>query len=461
MKSGLKLSTAAVALLTVVGMGMAPASAADLGGDCCADLEERIAELEATTARKGNRKVSLEISGHVNEALIFWDDGVEQNVGQYTNDNSRSRFRFRGSAAIADGVKAGYLIEIGVRGANSKRFNQDVPSGAIAVTDTGLDVRHSAWYVESKSYGTVWVGRTGPAAEGITEINLSNAKDIAKLADIEDSALGLLVRNPNGALTNVQFRRAIRDTGDQPGEPERGNIVKYISPAFEGFSLSAAWGGDDYWDIGGNYKGEFAGFKVVGGIAYGEDKTEGADADGQIGNCNTSSSTAATGGASCKQFGGSLSVMHEDTGLYATGSAGWSEDERAVRLFNGNGDTESTFWALEAGIQQKFFPLGTTTIFAQYYDGDSGSSGRAIGDAATSGGNGAIAGALVSGSDIQMYGGGIVQALGGSDVLLYAYYRHVEVDFDLRTAGNAAVVGFENGLSDDLDMVVTGAMIKF
>ena len=27
--------------------------AADLGGNCCADLEERVAELEATTARKG------------------------------------------------------------------------------------------------------------------------------------------------------------------------------------------------------------------------------------------------------------------------------------------------------------------------------------------------------------------------------------------------------------------------
>ncbi|MBN9281890.1 MAG: porin, partial [Hyphomicrobium denitrificans] len=37
--------------------------AADLGGDCCADLEQRIAELEATTATKGNRKVSLTISG--------------------------------------------------------------------------------------------------------------------------------------------------------------------------------------------------------------------------------------------------------------------------------------------------------------------------------------------------------------------------------------------------------------
>ena len=39
---------------------------------------ERISELEATTARKGNRKVSLTISGWVNEAVFFWDDGTEQ-----------------------------------------------------------------------------------------------------------------------------------------------------------------------------------------------------------------------------------------------------------------------------------------------------------------------------------------------------------------------------------------------
>ena len=56
------LAVAASASLFATG-----ASAADLGGDCCADLEERIAELEATTARKGNRKVSLTVSGHVTE----------------------------------------------------------------------------------------------------------------------------------------------------------------------------------------------------------------------------------------------------------------------------------------------------------------------------------------------------------------------------------------------------------
>jgi hypothetical protein len=42
--------------LVLAGVGVVfaaalPARAADLGGDCCADLEERIAELEATTAR--------------------------------------------------------------------------------------------------------------------------------------------------------------------------------------------------------------------------------------------------------------------------------------------------------------------------------------------------------------------------------------------------------------------------
>jgi hypothetical protein len=36
-----------------------PAKAADLGGDCCSDLEDRVAELEATTVRKGNKKVSV------------------------------------------------------------------------------------------------------------------------------------------------------------------------------------------------------------------------------------------------------------------------------------------------------------------------------------------------------------------------------------------------------------------
>src|ERR1700694_3607581 len=71
LKSTSRLALVAAAGLIMGGVAMPSAKAADLGGDCCADLEERVAELEATTARKGNRKVSLTVSGWVNEA-VFW-----------------------------------------------------------------------------------------------------------------------------------------------------------------------------------------------------------------------------------------------------------------------------------------------------------------------------------------------------------------------------------------------------
>ncbi len=80
------------------------ADAADLGGDCCADLEERIAELEATAVRKGNRKVSLTITGYVTKQIMFWDDGVERNA--YISDigpTQATNFRLTGAAAIAPG----------------------------------------------------------------------------------------------------------------------------------------------------------------------------------------------------------------------------------------------------------------------------------------------------------------------------------------------------------------------
>ncbi|HEX2842454.1 hypothetical protein [Hyphomicrobium sp.] len=50
-----------VCALAVIAVDLAvlPTQAANLGGNCCADLEERVQELERTTARKGNRKVTL------------------------------------------------------------------------------------------------------------------------------------------------------------------------------------------------------------------------------------------------------------------------------------------------------------------------------------------------------------------------------------------------------------------
>ena len=84
------LSALAAAGLLAGGLSVTSASAADLGGNCCADLEERIAELEATTARKGNRKVSLTVSGWVAEQVMWWDDGHrEQHLCRWPRHHAR------------------------------------------------------------------------------------------------------------------------------------------------------------------------------------------------------------------------------------------------------------------------------------------------------------------------------------------------------------------------------------
>jgi hypothetical protein len=69
--------------------------------DCCADLEERIAELEATTVRKGNRKMSLTITGQIHRMVLWWDDGHSSKTYYgIDNTNSSSRFIFLGSARV-------------------------------------------------------------------------------------------------------------------------------------------------------------------------------------------------------------------------------------------------------------------------------------------------------------------------------------------------------------------------
>ncbi len=112
-----KAGWASIFAISGILLGGVSAQAADLGGDCCADLEERVSELEATTARKGNRKVSLTISGWVNEAVFLWDDGTERNAYVGTNSLEQSRFKFAGEAKIDKDTSAGYTIEIGVQGA--------------------------------------------------------------------------------------------------------------------------------------------------------------------------------------------------------------------------------------------------------------------------------------------------------------------------------------------------------
>jgi len=447
---------AAVAALGLVIGGAPQAQAADLGGDCCADLEERVAELEATTARKGNRKVSLEIYGQVNQSVLFWDDGGESNAYVVTNDNSRTRFGFKGEAKIDSDWQAGYRIEVGIRTANSKRFTQDNPIGDDTASDVGFDLRDSHWFLKSKTYGKFSLGTQAAATDAITETNLSQTKDFAKYSDIEDTGLGLFLRSKaTGDRSTLTWRRLLIDSGDQPGDGDRRqNAIKYESPTFAGFTASASWGGDDYWDLALRYAGEFGGFKLAAGIGFLQ-ITDGPE---------TKHECQSRGGGvphdeDCQHVGGSVSVLHEATGLFVNAGAGVTKDDVLLNTprFAGTGaDDEASFWAIQGGIEKKFVSLGKTTIYGEYYDYDGGAINRglAVGDAI----NPFAGAASIWSTGVQSYGLGVAQGLDAAALVLYLSYRHVEADLTLRENATGTLA---SPALEDIDLVQAGGIIKF
>lgn len=302
--------TASVAALLM----SAPALAADLsgiGGNCCADLEQRVAELEATAARKGNRKVSVTVYGQVNWALMHHDLDGEFNSDDledteiHNNTNDTTKFGFRGEAQLRPGASAGYLLEIGV-GEDGDDFS-------------GLSIRHSALYLKHDQFGAFWLGHTSTATDGIAEISIPNVYNASRMLSLEPFSAGAF----EGATFGL-------DGG-------RTQVAKWVSPTVGGFSASAAWmaNDDDAWDAALRYAGEGGGFQFAAGVGYQN------FADGDL-----------------KVISGSASVLHTASGLFINGAAGRIEDDED--------NVELTAYHLQGGIEQKFFAPGKTTFYGEW-----------------------------------------------------------------------------------------------
>lgn len=430
MHSALKFTAGSLAAFTLFAAS-APAGAADLGGNCCADLEERIAELEVTTARKGNRKVSLTISGWVNEAVYFWDDGTERNVYVGNNALEQSRIRFLGEAKINADLSAGYLIELGLQDVASNAWDQAKDSATSSVGP--MQVRSSNWFFKSKAYGKLAVGLQGTATYHL--IDDAVVANTRYFSDFEAAAVtqgSFFLKSGGANVNNLRWKDILGPSvnNGSPGQNGRRNVIRYDSPDIAGFTFTASWGEDDMGGVALTYKNVWGDFKVIGKVGWEQSSDE-----------NTNPCSVTLGKTDCEWYGGAASIMHVPTGLYVFGGYAQTVDHQ-VQAGNPAADDTDTSWYLQGGIERKWIPLGATTIFGEYRHDDTGSRLSST-----------FGGSAIRDGNVNFWAAGAVQSIDAAAMDLYLIYRHADGDINNFAGANAEL--------DAFDTVITGALIKF
>lgn len=287
---------------------LAPAHAADLGGNCCSDLKERIAKLEGTAATKGNRKMSLTVYGQVHEGILWYDAEGEKDVVVSPGQENQSKIGLRGDARATKDISAGFKIEIDV-------LTQE---GGLS-GDPGLELRLAHWWLEHKSLGRVSVGRINEATDSITEISMANT--------------GLAWAPLSTGYTQANI---------SPWDGNQTNGVRYDTPTFAGFTFSASWSSEDTFDIAARYGTEIKSIRLGVGVGFKSDGIWGEET-----------------------FSGSGSIMHTTTGLFLNGVYG---QLKTTELFAD--DIKLTGYAGTAGIERRWMALGKTTLYGEYGKAD-------------------------------------------------------------------------------------------
>jgi len=431
-------AAAAATAVSVLALSAPAVNAADLGGDCCSDLEERVAELEATTARKGNRKVSLTVAGHVHQGILFWDDGGESNVYITDVQNDQSNFSFSGDAAISPDWTAGFSMVIRLQDSLSGEVSQDDD-------DTDLDpllLWEANWFLESRRLGRVTVGLAPRVSDGAPEQDLSEA-GVAAYAGVQDIGGGMaLRRSVDGSLIDVGW-------GDiySHFNGDTANIIRYDTPSLGGFTLSASWGEDDIWDVGANYEGKVGNFEIAVAIVY----TESTDGNGAAGD---------PGEPDFSIVVGSFAVRHEPTGINALISAGQQSFDDSVVDADGitRNVSDAKFIYAKLGWVANLNSLGHTAFYGEYglfEDFVSAGADAALVAQLNGAGGNAV---RITGNEATVWGLGVVQHIDAAEMDIYIGYRHHEAEFDLVNGAGASVA---DASIDGFDTVIVGSNISF
>ena len=312
-------------------------------------------QLPDTVVTSGSERVKLAISGHINRAVNFADDGDKTRAFFVDNDTSNSRIRFVGTGQVTEDTKLGSRIEVAFSPNNSFDVSQDDQS-----TGDFIDVRKVEAFARNDTYGQLLFGKGPASADDTAEYDLSLVAGPIMYSGIADIVGGLQFAS-SGALTGVTVGDAFFNF-----DGNRQDRVRYDTPNIgPGLQLSASAGSSQRYDAaltwGGDY-GDWSGvdigpFTTLGAVSIREPNASGVD----------------------WRFAGSFSTLHNPTGLSLTVSGGLDSREASAES-----DPYNIYGKI--GWDTSFFKFGQTGFGVDYtyneHNSAQGDEGQSFGLAA-------------------------------------------------------------------------------
>ena len=271
---------------------------------------------------------SLKMSGQVNRAAMWVDNGDESEVFHVDNDFSSTRIRWVGKASVTDKFSVGFVWEVQSESNSSRNVTfagNDGDAGNNLFNERKTDV-----WMSHKDLGKLSLGQGDAASNGSAEVNMLGQG--AMYPGIAEMAGSILFRS---STTTGPAIKAVWDTHDGLSRLDR---IRYDTPKIAGFVASATHSQGGNWDIGLRHAGKFGQFKTKAAIFY-------------VDFAQTSSSTDS-------HVTGSFAILH-DSGLNLTVSAGKQDNKGTTR-----DDEDHVYVAL--GYIAKLTDVGTTNFAIEW-----------------------------------------------------------------------------------------------
>jgi hypothetical protein len=190
--------------------------------------------------------VDFKISGQINRAALWADNGNDDDVKFVDNDNSSTRFRFTGGNDFDDNWRVGITWEVEMQSNPSNSTDIDIGENGDS-SDVDFNERKIEFYVQHKSFGKLYMGQGDTASNGTSEVDLSGTSVIG-YSSIEDMAGGINFRDDDdNIITSVGSAYSNFDGFS------RRDRVRYDTPKFGPVYFSGSYMNGQSWDLAGRF----------------------------------------------------------------------------------------------------------------------------------------------------------------------------------------------------------------